>query len=303
MRPERDDPPARPKPLRRGEGPLGPAIRRALQDSRTDCPDAEAIAAYADRTLATAERRDVERHLSGCARCRGTLLLMSRAAEAETPATPSSRFLLHRWPWLAGAAAAGLAIVLWIALPPTEVQAPRADSASQIAGDVALEKPPALGRQKAAEPSPAPPPPAAPTVPPARESRDRLEGATDKRRSDERKQEEAAGARHAEVQAPAAAPAPPRAAAEPLAKTPPAARDAAERNVMARARQNREYMTASWPSVPGEASAVRPAITWRVWASGGVERSTDGGATWSRETAVDAQAARAIHAPSRDVCW
>ena len=34
-----------------------------------------------------------------------------------------------------------------------------------------------------------------------------------------------------------------------------------------------------------------------------VERSADGGATWTREPGVDAPAARAILAPSRDVCW
>lgn len=113
---------------------------------------------------------------------------------------------------------------------------------------------------------------------------------------------------------PPVAPPPARVAAESVAgQAPPvaaqkpdaSARDTASRKLMSRARQNREYPIASGPPADAHAQAASaiPAITWRVWASGIVERSADGGATWTREPGVDAPAARAIHAPSRDVCW
>jgi hypothetical protein len=208
VRPDRDD-------------PLAPAIRRTLQASRTDCPDAEAIAAYAERSLANSERRGVELHLSSCARCRETLLLMSRAAEADTPASSSPRFLLYRWPWLAGAAAAGVAIVIWLALPPAAVRTPESDRVAQVASRADAEKPPVGPEQAAADKAPAasdqakakapstPPRPAAPASPAPQQPRDRQAFAEEKRQAGAARKEEGkldeASERRARVEAPAAA--------------------------------------------------------------------------------------------------
>lgn len=334
MRPDRDD-------------PLAPAIRRTLQGSRTDCPEAETIAAYAERSLVDAERRDVEVHLSTCARCRETLLLMSRAEEKGTATffqkAPKGGSPLYRWPWLAGAAAAGLAIVVWLALPPSAVRAPESDRVAQVAREVGREQAPVEPEQSAANKAPAGsdeaqakerstlPPPAAPAVraPPPQDRRAFVEEKrlADADRKEERRLDEA-GERRAPVQKmPAAVPeAPPPVAPLPVeptrarvaaetaaAQAPPAAeqkpdasaRDTASAKLMSRARQNREYPIASGPTADAHARAASaiPAVTWRVWASGIVERSADGGATWTREPGVDAPAARAIYAPSRDVCW
>jgi hypothetical protein len=320
VRPDRDD-------------PLAPAIRRTLQGSRTDCPDADTIGAYAERSLAGAERRAVELHLSTCARCRETLLLMSRAAEADTPASPSPRFLLYRWPWLAGAAAAGLAIVVWLALPPSAVQAPETDSIPQVAArEVGKAQAPVESEQSAGNKAPvesdrasakaapsAVPSPAARVGSTQSQARERQAFGEEKRladRRDERKLEEA-GERRARVQTPPAAQEapPPHAAvpppaarsaeeqAAPARKPDSSARDTASPQLMARARQNLEYLITSGPPANAQAASAIPALTWRVWASGLVERSTDGGGTWTREPGLDAPAARAILAPSREVCW
>jgi Putative zinc-finger len=305
------------------EDPLGPAIRRALQDSRTDCPDAEALAAFSERTLTDAERRDVERHLSECARCRETLLLMSRAVDEEKgtvtflqKSKKGDSPLFHRWPWLAGAAAAGLAIAVWRGLPPAEVLPPKSEPAARIAGDVGREKAPVEPDKPAAKGPSTPPQSAVAKGPVRQQPRDRRTAAArENQQSNKREDELKLGdlaERRGETRPsmpPAATAIPPAPVAErpaPMAKTDSSARDAAAPQMMAR--QSREYLIASWPSVPGEAgararSAAAPAITWRVWASGVVERSVDGGATWTREPSVDAPAARAIYAPSRDVCW
>jgi Putative zinc-finger len=319
VRPDRDD-------------PLAPAIRRRLQGSRTDCPDAGTIAAYAERSLADAERRDVDLHLSTCARCRETLLLMSRAAEADTPASSSPRFLLYRWPWLAGAAAAGLAIVVGLALLPSAVLTPESDRVAQVISRPDTEKPrepeqsaankaPVASDQAQAKEPTTPPRPAAPAAPAPqdRQAFDEKKRGLDDRRTDPKLEE--TGERRAPVQKmpvagpealPPVAPPPARGAAESAAaQAPPAAapkpdsgtRDTASPQLMSRARQNPDYLIASGPPANAQAASAIPAITWRVSPSGIVERSADGGATWTREPGVDAPAARAIRAPSRDVCW
>jgi hypothetical protein len=297
VRPDRDD-------------PLAPAIRRTLQGSRTDCPEAETIAAYADRSLASGERRDVERHLSHCARCRDTLLLMSRAEEKGTATSP-----LYRWPWLAAAAAAVLATVVWLRLPPSAVRSPESDRFAQIASE-ARQQPESLPEQSAAknapadrdvagrkslEKAPARPAPAAgaaATVPSAdRQTFGERERPADQRR-DERKLEESPR-RRAKADAPASAPetAPPAAAAPP----PAVAESVAVDTLMGR--QNRDHVITAAPKRGAElASAVAP-IAWRVLASGVVQRSADGGATWTAEAGVDAPGARAALAPTADVCW
>jgi Putative zinc-finger len=302
VRPDRDD-------------PLAPAIRRTLEASRPDCPDAETIAAYAERELASAERRGVEQHLSNCSRCRETLLLMSRAAQADTAASSSPRFLLYRWPWLAAAAAAGLATVIWLKLP-ADVRAP--EVAQVVEPNLAKEKAgqppsgvaavPKPSEEADANKAPAKRQPAAPVAgvaAPPSTAEQRAFGERPKPLDalrDERKLEEA-GQRRARADKRSPAPAAPVAAA-PSAREPAPQRESIATDATAlMASQNREYMIAAGPKARAEAAAAVPAITWRVWASGVVERSADGGATWTREAGVDALGARAVVSPTADVCW
>ena len=173
---------------------------------------------------------------------------MSRAAEADTPASSSPRFLLYRWPWLAGAAAAGLAVVVWLALPPSAVRAPESDRFAQVTSGADTEKPPVEPEQSAAHRVPvaadqaqakAPSTPARPADPaaPAPQPRDRQAFDEVKRRADADRKEERKldeeGERRAPVQKmpvaapealPPVAPPPARVAAESAtAQAPPAA--------------------------------------------------------------------------------
>jgi Putative zinc-finger len=308
VRPDRDD-------------GLGRAMRRALQDSGTDCPDVNVLAAYAERTLSATERRGVEGHLSRCARCRETLILTSRAAATEKgTATFLEEAKKGGSPlyWLAGAVATGLAIALWIAQPDRDAPAPAPDAPSQVAQQVEGPAPPASLEPAPVRPQQEAKDPAAPPTTRERGARERNRAAdaTMKQSRDERKPESAGQPSVAErvvapppppaLPAPAPAP-PPESTAQASARAKPAEK-AAERQVLAG--QDRRYgeasenVVVSWPRSTDRLAAMDapPAIAWRVWTSGRVERSTDGGVSWSREP-IEAPAARAISAPSRDVCW
>jgi Putative zinc-finger len=308
MRPERDD-------------PLADEIRRTLQASRTDCPDAGTIAAYAERALPSVERRGVEEHLSNCSRCRETLLLMEKGTATVLQKTEKGGSPLYRWPWLAAAAAAGLATVIWLKLPPSAVRESESNQVAQVLRQEKKEQPQGLPEQAAANKVPveadaaarktvpatprsrqkaAEPPGAVP--PAAREEFGERAKPTDERR-DQQKLGEAAGRRATaehRVAVPEAPP-PPAAAPAPAPQRESIATDAAAPSLMAR--QNREYLIASGPRLRSRVADAAPTITWRVWASGVVERSSDLGATWTREAGVDALGARAVVSPTADVCW
>jgi hypothetical protein len=208
------------------DDPLAGAIRQSLQASRTDCPDAETIAAYAERSLATADQRNVEVHLSNCARCRETLLVMSRAEENGTvtflQGTKKGGSPLYRWPWLAAAAAAAVVLVVWRALPPsviqpetpaTQVAAPAVPDADRSAEQSAANKAPIEADQAKSKSLPAKPQPAVPAAgTAAAPSAAAQEGVAQQGKPadahrDEQKLEEVAG-RRASAQAPAEAPPP-----------------------------------------------------------------------------------------------
>jgi Putative zinc-finger len=310
------------------DDPLGPVIRETLQASRTDCPDAGTIAAYAERALTSSERRGVEQHLSNCSRCRETLLLMDRAETGTATENGTVTVFqkakkrgspLYRWPWLAAAAAAGLATVIWLKLPPSDVRAP------EVAQFATRDQPPsgvaeapkpseqadanqATAEADSAEVVPPVPPSGAPVAgvaaPPSHAER-RAFGERQKPLDalrDERKLEEAEQRRARADKTPPASEAPVPAA--PSTREPAPQRESIATDATAlMARQNREYMIAAGPKARAEVAGAAPAITWRVWTSGVVERSANGGATWTREAGVDALGARAVVSPTADVCW
>jgi hypothetical protein len=96
--------------LRSGLSPAGP------------CPDAEAIAAWADGRLDASARQAIEAHAAGCERCLGVLAALA-VTDAPAPATvhafpakvaASSRPMRWIVPAAAGLAAAGLvAVFVW----------------------------------------------------------------------------------------------------------------------------------------------------------------------------------------------
>jgi Putative zinc-finger len=277
--------------------PLGSVVRQSLGDSRPDCPQADLLAAYADRALDAAGAAEVEQHLSSCQRCREVLLFMTRAAEAEaaepTDATGAADVRplrptgwLHRWPWLAGAAAAGLAVVLWTASRP-EVERLPADTLKQAL-------PEARGDRELKSPSsPAEPPkPGAPqagdkigraAVPPRDLAKEKAEPPERRQAQRDAKvsarvAEEIVVADKRERKAPASPSPNPNAA--------PAETAARAEGFLAR-------------TAPLEAASPDGRVRWRIDGDGYVRRSDDGGATWQTvKTEFSAAGARAIAAPT-----
>ncbi len=141
-------------------------------------PDADVLAAFAERGLSVRERETVATHLAGCADCRETLALAADAMEQE-PAPERSRGW-HAWGWGLAAAAMACCIVVVV-----RWERPQSRPAADIAQMAKAKAPPPLATQPkiatpaAPEPSavqaperrakklraPAPPPPpmAAPT--------------------------------------------------------------------------------------------------------------------------------------------
>lgn len=90
----------------------------ALRSGRAadDCPDAEQLAAFAERTLAAREADAVERHASNCARCTAVLSTLIDAEPAAAAAPVITWRSWHAWRWLAPAATAVLVAGLWFSL-------------------------------------------------------------------------------------------------------------------------------------------------------------------------------------------
>ena len=141
------------------------------------CPDAEVLAAYADRSLDPEQAARWESHFADCARCRKILaaVLVSAdepllqdevqklgqsagpvAVQATAPRTagpPKPPVVLHRRSsarWVVPALAAAAAIILWFALrpatpPPTQFIAQNAPAADSVSPDVPAPEPSAPG--------------------------------------------------------------------------------------------------------------------------------------------------------------
>jgi VWA domain-containing protein/putative zinc finger protein len=62
---------------------LTECLRHTLDTSGTDCPDADVIAAYADRRLDAAEHQRLTAHVAGCALCQRQLASAARILSAD----------------------------------------------------------------------------------------------------------------------------------------------------------------------------------------------------------------------------
>lgn len=104
------------KPSQGLEAALRRALKGADEPARADCPGADVLAAYYDRTMTRVDRPGVEAHLAQCARCASTLAMMARADSAARSSERAER--PGAWFWVtrvvAPASLAGLTIALAI---------------------------------------------------------------------------------------------------------------------------------------------------------------------------------------------
>ena len=262
---------------------------RAADMAATDaCLDAETLGAWADDGLDAAAMVAAEAHVSSCARCQALVgAMMKSAPGTETPGTLGSRgtlgtFSLWRW-WLAPIAAGVTAVTLWMVVPEQQKVAmappqPAAEKAQE--NTIAVEQAPQAS-----------------TIPPAAPARERTEpsdrlaaGAREDRRQlrdqapKEKAESKLADADRARENAPPPAAAAPAAVAEAPAPIAALQKRAADR------------------FTPLEIPTLDPSLGWRV-VGDRIERSDNGGTTWTVKRQNSSDGIVAGSAPSNAVGW
>jgi hypothetical protein len=260
-------------------------------ETRAACLDAETLAAWIDGTLSRNEVASAEAHAATCARCQAMVAAMAKTAPPVVHAQPSwRRFLV---PVLVPATAL-LALAIWVARPdenPTRgestIDMARADESDRELRDRANTE--ASKESTSALESAAP-------LPPARDQRQKAEAF--QMREIPRPPAPAAAPQEAQVETPGAiAPPPPPAAPPPTAAGANAAR----------MRERKEVASYSAPATQSGTAALdviapEPTPGWRL-NNDRIERSTDGGGSWSVVYSEADAGLVALSSPSPDVCW
>lgn len=288
------------------EGMIRGTLRRETAAAEP-CPDADVLAAFHDGSLPSADRRRIEAHAADCARCAAHLALLART---EPDAAAGSPWRRH-WTWAVPLATAATVAAIWVAVPARHDEVPQAaDSRGRIesaplSGDdrrpaIAASEPTVVAPTPAPESSPARATQTAPTTPTVA-----------------RKTEEAR----------ALADAPPPAGSAAAARQPAAPAERDERAPGLAAERIAEDKTAAMTAAPAppptapapgardnraelertapQALALQEArASARLrFGSRAVERSLDGGVTWTTEALPTTVPMRVGGCAGGDVCW
>jgi hypothetical protein len=260
-------------------------------------PEADVLAAFAENTLLQRERATVIAHLADCADCREFLALAFPAYAEDREALPKPRAAwrwspARRWypAWSWAASVAGICIVVsavWEfrgqripppvrpAAAPIAIQAPKPAAKSETAPAKPVTTAAKQPRQFTPPPTPAPlakktpelpPPPPPPALPQA----DALVAA----------------------QQPVAAP---------QQSQPPAASGAVEVRQSAPAARMKSARSFGAMGIAGR--VTRPSVLWSIGGEsrGVLQRSDDGGTTWTIVTLADEVSFRAVTSTGNDV--
>jgi hypothetical protein len=224
---------------------------------------AEVLAAWAEGRLAVAEAATVEAHLSTCALCQETLAVFARTEPQEV----KSNFSWFRWRWAVPVAAAATAVAIWVAVPDNTSQ----DEFERTVAPALERRPAAPGETASAD---AAAPRAEQEAAPQSSRRDQaLSGFADRVDTQEKR---AASANEADQDL--------------KAETSPAAPPAAARAAEAPAAPDQaRFRTETLSGLQRQASVAEvlspdPLVRWRIVPPDRLERSTDGGKTWTTVT-------------------
>ena len=269
------------------------------------CLEPEVLAAWMDGTLSAADRRIAEGHAAGCDRCQAMLAAMVRSEPA--PARPARWWSTGAIRWAAPLVAGALAVTLWFAADPailrsraTLPSAPVARSTpppAQVSGSVS-----AVHEAVSASDAPA--------SPAMKDRAAASPGETAERRKAVKEEPSRADTSAKAAAAPAAldkkvdvlksasdarneaasAPAP----AAPAAQAAAPAQTASDR-----------FAGATIASEVNARDIVSPlpSARWRIVSADRVDRSTDGGATWTRTALPAGAQVTAGASPAAGVCW
>ena len=252
------------------------------------CPDAETLAAFCDRSLASDERQFWEAHCAACLRCQAHLAALAQTSAVEEDLTEEHRprrlGWLTDWRWLVPmASAAAVLLAVWV-IDPTPLTEPqvstvRDDGASNAATGSVEET--AERRQPL--------------------SLDRLDVSPAERENFAPGTEQVTAAGPAESDAP-------RDDSRNRLSAPSATAALAERRLSAQSVDARgatapiteERLEASNIIEIPAGDGVR---RWRILPPGRLEHSVDGGTTWTVQLEDAGAPIRAGVSPSSTICW
>ena len=291
------------------------------------CVDAESLAAWMEGGLSGEAYAAVEKHAAGCARCQTLLASMARTA-SDIEVRPWWRSITAKW--LVPVAAIATALVVWISVgrervpsmqPAPSVEAARPASAPETSAAPAVASPPVIAQRRMTPDVTADNASTQRAQSKSAETRARQE--VDKKVDRHPSQDDSRLAatlepkRSAAPQPVAATPPPAAPSAQPANAAPAEAKPApvsglAESVGVSREVAAKQRAAGFATDASIEIQSPDPSYRWRILSPGAIERSTDGGTTWSIVDSLRA-AARADgtatnvltagSAPSRDVCW
>lgn len=300
------------------------AIERLLKSGRLHpraadadaCLEADTVAAWAEGTLSRAERSAAEAHAADCPRCQSLLAAMVRTEPLSGRTVPRwSPRILIRWAVPVTAAAA---VALWILVDR--------DGAPPPSPERTIQAPAAAGARETPPPSAAPAEPAAPLARPRRSQdakaqrppapsaeRDELKQRRDRPESFDRMTMKEAPAQRAQESVENRLTVPPPSVPPPVPPLPQRTESAAGVAASASSARSRAAEAAplaesvllkdankdGWTLIP----SPDPLVRWRFSLRGQVERSIDGGATWTRQAVPVTGVLATGSAPSSSVCW
>jgi len=241
--------------------------------------DAELLAAWSEGSLPKDQAARVDEHLADCSSCQEMLAVFART---EPPSAEGSGFpglsnvegrrTWWHWRWAIPIAAAATVAAIWVAIPqpertaqlnPTAAPAVAETPAPGMANDAV-----APGPQEKPE-SKSPPPQ---RVTPPRSRADEADKETPAAKTEQFETRSAPAVREREQDAPPAAPAVPA--------------------------QSRLEAQGLVRQAAAEVVSPDPLVRWRITAARQLERSTDGGQTWTAVSLPDQVMAAGVAAPT-----
>jgi hypothetical protein len=274
---------------------LNTALTQPPASTSADCIDAETLAAFADGALNAQAAAAVELHASSCSRCTAVLAALERSRPA--PVTTHVWTPARVMRWLIPLTAAATAVAIWVAVPERPI--------TSVVQDLKTSSEQIPVPEQVAPPVPAPIP--SPGSAPVAKPRTQNQNAAPSTQNQEPVPEggnlagqgfapeplrDAAGAgaaaqEIAPASPPPAAPAPAEAApVQQLggvrAERPMASAPSADTLAETVAPTSQRRALAPKVIVTSESSAPNELFRWRVINNTSIERSTDGGKTWTQ---------------------
>lgn len=251
-----------------------------VRETTAACLDAETLAAMADGSLTSAQRAAAEAHVADCDRCLAVVAAMAKTGPPPVVTHRPSWFSIR---WLVPLTSAAVAVTAWLVIQPAELHPEQAtEQTQQQRSETPARNQPSSGPEpEAGSQKPGP------TVD-ALAKREDQRAAADPSRNEVRRQRPSQK-ELADTVAP-----PPQRVAEPAAPAPSKPLERAEA-----ADELNRFAAASAPTVVVSSD---PNVRWRV-AGASVQRSTDGGRTWTPQSTGTTDQLLAGSSPAPDVCW